>query len=207
MHMFESYLEGSTIKILDQYKHSQKQYFLIKDDLNIIYHDHVYTINFLISNKIKEGKKIIPTNITMTEFKKIFVYRINDFEQMLNYSNLLSPHDRTCIPKLSLPVFDFLNIFYAHLKEHIDSEDKIILFDNPISVNAQTSLNRTGYGNTYCYGTLIYEGTKYGETNQFPIVGYQISKIWEIRDNIMISETKDGLSTIQGLPEQFFKKK
>ena len=52
----------------------------------------------------------------------------------------------------------------------------LIYSNNPISINAQSSKNRTGYGNNYFYNTLIYEGTKYGETSQFPIVGYKISK-------------------------------
>lgn len=47
-----------------------------------------------------------------------------------------------------------------------------IFFENPISINAQSSNNRKGYGNEYYYDTLIYEGTKYGETSQYPIVGY-----------------------------------
>lgn len=201
MSMFESYLDGSTIKILDKYMHSKKQYFLIKDELNIKYNNHIYSINFIISNKIRLEKTIVQTNITMTEFKKIYNTYINDYERLLNFQNTLSSLDRTSVPKLSVPVFDFLNIFYSHFKRHINSTAKIIFFDNPISINAQSSVNRTGYGNTYCYNTLIYEGTKYGETNSFPLVGYQISKIWEIRDNCMIYTSDDGSCCARGLPD------
>lgn len=66
--MFESDLSGSTVKILDQYIASKEQNFFIKDNFNIIFENKIYTINFIISNKIEIGKKIIPTNITMTEF-------------------------------------------------------------------------------------------------------------------------------------------
>lgn len=58
--------------------------------------------------------------------------------------------------------------------------DKEVLFDNPISINAQSSSNRTGYGNEYYYDTLVYEGTKYGETSQFPIIGYKVTFWGEI---------------------------
>ena len=33
--------------------------------------------------------------------------------------------------------------------------------------------------NEYYYDTLVYEGTKYGETSQFPIIGYTITHIDE----------------------------
>ena len=75
-----------------------------------------------------------------------------------------------------MPVFDFLEMFFKHFENNLNKQsnksEDIILFDNPISINAQSSSNRTGYGNEYYYDTLIYEGTKYGETSEFPIVGY-----------------------------------
>ena len=76
----------------------------------------------------------------------------------------------------------------------------LIYSNNPISINAQSSKNRTGYGNNYFYNTLIYEGTKYGETSQFPIVGYKISKIWNIQGNSMYYKTQDGTIYGRSLP-------
>lgn len=173
--MFESSItDVSTVKVLDQYLESKEQYFLILDNFNIIFKNRIYDVNFVISNKIEVGKKIVSTNITLTEFKRIYGSMFNDFDRILNYKNQATDTDRTKVPKFTVPVLDFIEIFKIHLEEHIDNfkEDEIIFFDNPISINAQSSKNRTGYGNEYFYDLLVYEGTKYGETSQFPIVGY-----------------------------------
>ena len=136
----------------------------------------------------------------MTEFKKVYDLFLDDYEQLLNFQNFLSPTDRTRAPKISVPVFDFLNIFCKHFQKHLNLTDTIVFFNNPISINAQSSKNRTGYGNNYFYNTLIYEGTKYGETSQFPIVGYKISKIWNIQGNSMYCKTPDGTIYGRSLP-------
>lgn len=173
--MFESSItDVSTVKVLDEYIESKEQYFLILNNFNIIYDNKIYDVNFVISNKIEVGKQIVPTNITLTEFKKIYGSMFNEFDRILGYKDRVNNNDRLAVPKYSVPVLDFIEIFYNHLKIHINScnEDDIIFFDNPISINAQSSKNRTGYGNEYYYDLLVYEGTKYGETSQFPIVGY-----------------------------------
>ena len=194
---FEAVLsDKGSIKILDEYIKSKKQYFLINTCFNIIHIDKIYEINFIISNKIPVDKKIIATNITMTEFKKIYGYGYCDCNSLINYRKRLSSENRYSVPKLSVPVLDFLELFYTHFQENLEkqkSEDEIILFNNPISINAQSSNNRTGYGNEYHYDILIYEGTKYGETSQFPIIGYTISLFREIRKNIITHIDKDGM--------------
>ncbi|MBU5471723.1 hypothetical protein KQI85_15410 [Falcatimonas sp. MSJ-15] len=201
--MFEStILDVSTIKVLDKYIQSKEQYFLITDDFNILCGDKIYNIYFVISNKIPVDKKIVKTNVTMTEFKKIYNSHFNSSERISDYKNTLSETDRTKVPKCSMPVFDFLEMFFEHFEKHneeIHSEDDIIFFDNPISINAQSSNNRTGYGNEYYYDTLIYEGTKYGETSEFPIVGYQICKAGEVHNNSIRWTTQDGYIHIQSM--------
>lgn len=191
---FEAALfDKGSVKILDEYIKSKKQYFFINTCFNIIHIDKICKINFIISNKIPVDKKIITTNITMTEFKKIYGYC--DCESLINYKKRLSQENRCSIFKLSVPVLDFLELFYTHFQKNLEkqtSEDEIILFDNPISINAQSSSNRTGYGNEYYYDILMYEGTKYGETSQFPIIGYTISFFGEIRKNTIIHIDKDG---------------
>ena len=170
--MFEAYLSGSTVKILDKYIESNEQYFKILDIFKI-----VYDVNFVISNKMIQGTKIVKTNITMTEFKKIFdrIYVLRDINKYIDNASLLN---RTNIPKINLPVYDFILCFYKHLQNNFDDAmlGELIKFENPISINAQSSDNRTGYGNEYYYDELVYEGTKYGETSEYPIVGYIINE-------------------------------
>lgn len=76
----------------------------------------------------------------------------------------------------------FFENFNKNVQDNFEDE-KTIYFDNPISINAQSSSDRTGYGNEYYYDMLIYEGTKYGETSEFPIVGYKVeyNKEWTER--------------------------
>lgn len=194
---FEAALfDKGSVKILDEYIKSKKQYFFINTCFDIIHIDKIYRIHFIISNKIPVNKKIISTNITMTEFKKLYGYEYCDCELLINYRKGLSIESRCSAPKLSVPVLDFLELFYTHFQENLEmqkSEDEIIFFDNPISINAQSSSNRTGYGNEYYYDILMYEGTKYGETSQFPIIGYTMSFFGEIRKNVITHKDNDGM--------------
>ena len=92
---FEAVLsDKGSIKILDEYIKSKKQYFLINTCFNIIHIDKIYEINFIISNKIPVDKKIIATNITMTEFKKIYGYGYCDCNSLINYRKRLSSENR-----------------------------------------------------------------------------------------------------------------
>ena len=50
-------------------------------------------------------------------------------------------------------------------------ENKIVMFNTPVLMGAQTSKNREGYGNIYCGEELVRQGTEYGETTSFLIVG------------------------------------
>lgn len=73
--MFKSSIvDVSTVNVLDRYIESKKQYFLISDSFNILYDKAIYDIYFVISNKILIEKKIVKTNITMTELKKYIVH-------------------------------------------------------------------------------------------------------------------------------------
>lgn len=182
----ESIVDTSTIKVLDEYIKSKEQYFYITDIFNVEYNNKIFNVNFIISNKIEIGKEIIQTNITMTDFKKIFGSYFNSYNRIIEYKKHNSSKDRKSVPKLSLPVYDFLEMFFENFIKNVQDnfeDEKTIYFDNPISINAQSSSNRTGYGNEYYYDMLIYEGTKYGETSEFPIVGYEVeyNKEWTER--------------------------
>ncbi len=120
--MFEaSIIDTSTIKILDDYIESKEQYFLILDNFNIEYQNKISDINFIISNKIDVGKSIISTNITMTEFKKLYNSMFNSYERLVNYKNNIKDSNKTNIPKFSVPVLDFVELFFENFKIYIDS--------------------------------------------------------------------------------------
>ena len=98
--MFEAYLYGSTVKILDKYIESNEQYFKILDIFKIVHNDIVYDVNFVISNKMIQGTKIVKTNITMTEFKKIFdrIYVLRDINKYIDNASLLGASQSLCKP-------------------------------------------------------------------------------------------------------------
>ena len=208
--MYEAAIfECGSIELFDKYIESKKHYLLLTTNLHIKYKDTIYSINFVFSNKIEIGKKIVRTNITMTEFKKIYnafcdYNKFCDCERVLNYSEKVSATDRRAVPKFSVPVLDFIELFYSHFcgyMEHNEIENKIVFFDNPISVNAQSSINRTGYGNEYFFDKLVYEGTKYGETSEFPIIGYKITKYGKVQKDYILIISEDESVTMHTIPE------
>lgn len=90
---------------------SKEQYFYITDIFNVEHNNKIFNVNFIISNKIEIGKEIIQTNITMTDFKKIFGSYFNSYNRIIEYKKHNSSKDRKSVPKLSLPVYDFLEMF------------------------------------------------------------------------------------------------
>ena len=106
------------------------------------------------------------SNITISEFKKI--YTISHREELDKIVNCLD-HNRddfklVDIPKISLPVFDFIctfaNIFIQNMPYN-NKSNTFIEFSIPITLNAQSSKDKL-YGNYNWYG----------DTSQFLIIGY-----------------------------------
>lgn len=50
-----------------------------------------------------------------------------------------------------------------------------VIFSKPYLLRAQNSSNRMGYGNVYYQDVLMYEGTLYGETTDYCIVGIRLN--------------------------------
>lgn len=168
--------EPGTIAVLDEFDQSNEDYFKINDNFNFYYDNKKYFVNFIIGKNLRydDLKNIVISNITLTEFKKIYklplCYDLESITNCLNHdSNILN---LTTIPKLSLPVFDFICTFKQNFTNHINTHctecnyNSIIRFDFPITINGQSSKNRQ-YHDGSCW---------YGETNTYPIIGYIIIK-------------------------------
>ena len=85
---------------------------------------------------------------------------------------------------------DFKKGYTGKLRDHIESEltpdvikkysgkNEIFYFSKPFRLRAQNSANRTGYGTewdwSYGIGTIVYEGTLYGETTDYVFSGAYI---------------------------------
>ena len=154
-----------TIYVFDEFIKSGEKYFCITDNFAFLYNDTYYSINFVIGKK--ETKEDIPkSNIAISEFKKIFTI---SYHKELDRIISCLDHNRddfklVDIPKISLPVFDFIctfaNIFINNLP-YLDKCQEIIKFPIPIVINAQSSKDRM-------YGKYNW----YGDTSQFLIIGY-----------------------------------
>lgn len=163
--------EPGTIEVLDEFIKSGKKYFCIKDNFTFYYNEKHYAINFIVSQKA-DGQNIINSNITMTDFKKIFtIPHYKDLEQITDCLN----HDKedfklTNIPKISLPTFDFIctfkDIFIDNISNNMNEYNSFILFSHPIALNAQSSKNI--WPRRYRW---------YGETTTYAIVGYIINDV------------------------------
>ena len=157
--------EPGTIYVFDEFIKSGEKYFRINDNFAFFYNDTYYSINFFISQK--EANQDMPkSNITISEFKKI--YTISHREELDKIVNCLD-HNRddfklVDIPKISLPVFDFIctfaNIFIQNMPYN-NKSNTFIEFSIPITLNAQSSKDKL-YGNYNWYG----------DTSQFLIIGY-----------------------------------
>ena len=55
-----------------------------------------------------------------------------------------------------------------------EHKERFYPFSEPISLGAQTSADREGYGNIYHGEELVREGTKYGATTEFLIIGVYV---------------------------------
>lgn len=159
----------STITVLDEFINSGEKYFCIKDNFSFYHNDKFYAINFIIGQK-EFNQDMIKSNITISDFKKIYSIPHNkDLEQIINCLNHNQENFKlTDIPKISLPVFDFICTFHDTFTTNIpcSNNDSIIKFPVPIVINAQSSID-TNYG-YYKDGSHIF----YGDTSKFLIIGY-----------------------------------
>lgn len=162
--------EPGTIYVFDEFIKSGEKYFCITDNFAFLYNDTYYSVNFVISKK-ETNENIPKSNITISEFKKI--YTLSHHKKLNKVINCLD-HNRDDfkledIPKINLPVFDFIctfaNIFMSNLP-YTNKRKEIIKFPIPIVINAQSSMD-TDYG-YYSDGSHNF----YGDTSKFLIIGY-----------------------------------
>lgn len=170
--MYKNYIvTNSTVKILDDFINSGEKYFCIKDNFAFYYNDKFYAINFIISQK-EHNQDANKSNITISDFKKIFTFpHHQDLKQITNCLNHNQENFKlTDIPKISLPVFDFICTFHDIFTTNIpcSNNESIIKFPVPIVINAQSSID-TDYG-YYSDGSHNF----YGDTSKFLIIGYII---------------------------------
>lgn len=143
----ETFTPG-TIAVFDDFERSNKKLFKIIDNFNFLINHIEYFVNFIIS-KTEYSQPIIKTNITLTDFKKIYTlpYYCNNLDKFTNCIDHNTEYFKsTDIPKISLPVFDFIctfkDIFINNISHNKNNCNLLINFPIPIALNAQSSKDR-----------------------------------------------------------------
>ena len=147
------YKDTKTVSMIDQYLASKKEFLVFKD---YFYFDG----KWLSPVVVYTNKRIryYTSDLTMTNFRMMDC----SFRKNLGIKWFCNEEQREYT--LIKCLFDL----------EFESDKKALSFDYPCQFNAQSSSNRTGYGNEYNGEDLVSEGTKYGETTRFFIIGVLI---------------------------------
>lgn len=167
-----------TLKLMDEFEGIGEDNKIIYDRL-VIYNQNL--LGHLGEHKVFNYALIVERgksqeavgSITMTDFKSSylnpFIYVTKSEDAKIT---ILKEHIENEVTE-------------SVYNEYVDSGNAYI-FSAPYKLKAQNSRNRSGYGNIYNGDILVYEGTKYGETSSYLIVGVYIYKsdgLWGHYDN------------------------
>lgn len=180
--MYIGDLSRGSIKMFDGFRESSKETMLIPMYVKTKYKGKHLSFGLLVTKDGVEKYKSIHMKdswITFSEMKKSISalprsFVLDDIETILS-------KDINEIHNISLSVCKLLIIIKQTLDGKRRIKEKDIIELNPaIVLHAQSSINRTGYGWEWEWDRLVYEGTLYGETSDFPIVGIYINYYIEL---------------------------
>ena len=145
--------DTKTLPIFDKFEKLENgenlyKRMIIKNSGRTTINKRIYTYD-LIVERIDYRTSNAFGEITMTEFKK-------DKGVVLQYAT---------------------KALSNYLKRHSIKEKYELHFNAPYYLRAQSSSNRTGYGWEWEWDNLIYEGTEYGECNNYGFVGIIVEYI------------------------------
>lgn len=150
--------DTKTTPIMDRFDSSNKTFLIFESIYSVIINSQWKHLSLVIA---KNHKNVLSNNsqLTMTDLKKSAGMFIT-----LNLKNRFSKNDR---------MYSLYNELFKIIKNFENSENipKIISFKTPCRIGGQTFKNRSGYGSEYCGEDLVYQGTLYGETTSFLIIG------------------------------------
>lgn len=166
-------IKTKTIPLFDKFCYHQKSVLgLWFNDFEGYYQDNtifssqrkIYAPICLLLIKNWKAVRCKPRTLTISDLKKC---SHNDLKKITYDNNALNELFREIngAPRIE---------FEESMRKNGYFKKKYYPLSNPIFIGAQTSQNREGYGNIYNGETLIHEGTKYGETTPFLIVGIRV---------------------------------
>lgn len=146
------YNDTSTVKLLDEYCSSKKDFLILKNQFWLKNNRTYVSLIITASNNYIDAEKTQPT---MTELKQnsgkiVHLINCNRLNPLLKEIELIDKENKSL------------------------AEGSIFAFNCPYLIGGQTSLNRTGYGCEWIGGGDYIEGTLYGEVTDFMVVGILI---------------------------------
>lgn len=173
---------SKTTNLFDEFEESKEKFLFLRGFRLSIYLDSEKYYIYLIVTKRGTGYDnitMVNSDITISDIKKLSSSK--SIKININTLEDLTDIDIADCPNISLPVYKFLLMISKFIRENrtrflAESEsnyknDIVMNFLYPILLRAQNSKNKTGYGWEWSWNCLVSEGTLYGETTGYPIVG------------------------------------
>lgn len=159
--------DTKTTPIMDEFFYSDKT-FLIFENIFRMQHrvkgvGYIYTYFSLIVTGNRDNVNYDYNGLTMTDLKKLYGLYID--------GNSAKGRDKR---SREYPLRRELSSVCKKIKNGDNSN--IIPFDKPCLIGGQTYRNQSGFGSEYCGDELVYQGTLYGETSKFMIIGVLVEK-------------------------------
>lgn len=159
---------SSSIALFDEFTNGDKtnnivyKRLLLKNVYLIRYDNYIYRVNLKIERATPSESKN-DNCISFTEFREGFGYRSNTLIDYETCNGLYLVHK-------------LLAYFGKRQKSGNDSEKGSCLFTKPYCFRAQNSRNRSGYGNVVIHGEIVHQGTLYGATDDYLVVGFSYTR-------------------------------
>ena len=142
-----------TTPIMDKFYFSETPFLIFKRIFRIRNSSGTLITVSLVIKKGFPGDRAIDSGLTMTDLKKFAgAFIINN------------PY-----PERSRKYALVEELLYVAAK--LTEDSNAIPFEHPIRLGGQTFSNQTGYGSEYNGNTLVSQGTLYGDTTGFYIIG------------------------------------
>lgn len=147
--------DTKTTPIMDEFSCSGKQFLIFKRAFNL---GHLWMPLSLVITKGQRGVNYAYNGLTMTNLKKHMGHYIwaHTLERLDEGSRIY-------------PLYRELAAVAEKMQECEESD--IIPFQTPCMFGGQTYANQSGYGSEYYGEDLVHQGTLYGETSKFLIIG------------------------------------
>lgn len=176
--LWEQYHTNKTLTIFELFLLDRDKKFLCIEDIGRYFHNKVHhagiRADFIVDLII--AKQIVNSNILLRDSHNRLTpsyIRSDDYckswNDIMEFSlDVAHPSDRCRFVKNEIRQILSHYVMNGYPQP---PKNMYLPFEYPCAFDAQSPANRTGYGNEYCGEDCIHQGTEYGETRSYPIIG------------------------------------